>query len=178
MRLPHFVCGDWSIELDAGRTVECLSQNVNDYCQLATEPAGTRNLDYGTGNAVLSAGSSTTHNTTANMARKISRRIPKGHFKKRPDLMYWVDDEQPEEFDFTFDCPVCVVQSGGCGFLALNKGFCIWTDRDAAETYLERAADALPDNPSGDTLDVVEIESDSDLLDLLMRHTPREWRKS
>jgi len=106
---------------------------------------------------------------TANMARKISRRIPKGHFKKRPDLMYWVDDEQPEEFDFTFDCPVCVVQAGGCGFLALNSGFCIWTDRDAAETYLERAADTLPDNPSGDTLDVVEIESDSDLLDLLMR---------
>lgn len=83
--------------------------------------------------------------------------------------MYWVDDEQPEEFDFTFDCPVCVVQSGGCGFLALNNRFCLWTDRDAAETYLERAADTLPDNPSGDTLDVVEIESDSDLLDLLMR---------
>ena len=102
------------------------------------------------------------------MARKISRRIPKGHFKKRPDLMSWIDDEQPEEFDFTFDCPVCVVQSGGCGFLALNYGFCLWTDRDAAETYLERAADTLPDNPSGDTLDVVEIESDSDLLDLLM----------
>ncbi len=83
--------------------------------------------------------------------------------------MYWVDDEQPEEFDFTFDCPVCVVQSGGCGFLALNNRFCLWTDRDAAETYLERAADTLPDNPSGDTLDVVEIKSDSDLLDLLMR---------
>jgi hypothetical protein len=62
-------------------------------------------------------------------------------------------------FDFTFDCPVHLLRSDE-GFLLGEHALPIWTDVDAAETFIERS-------PCLDRLALAEIETDDDLLALL-----------
>jgi len=66
----------------------------------------------------------------------------------------------PASFDFTFDCPVYLFGHVDRGPLLTDTG-CLpmWTDEDAASTFIERNRGALPDKPS-----LFAIETDEDLL--------------
>jgi hypothetical protein len=67
-------------------------------------------------------------------------------------------------FDFTFDCPIYLF-SNGRGFLLTEAGdLCLWTDADAASTFVERSRGRHP--WMGD-MSLVEIGTDEELLGLL-----------
>jgi hypothetical protein len=67
-------------------------------------------------------------------------------------------------FDFTFDCPVYLLRSDKGLLLLGEHAIPVWTDADAAATFLERNHDRYP---CPGRLALVEIETDDDLWALL-----------
>jgi hypothetical protein len=67
-------------------------------------------------------------------------------------------------FDFTFDCPVYLLRSDKGLPLLGEHAIPVWTDMDAAETFVERNHERCP---YLGRLALVEIETDDDLLALL-----------
>ena len=69
------------------------------------------------------------------------------------------------DFDFTFDCPVYLLSPPNGGYLLTHdRCLCLWTDVDAAATFVDRNGN---DRSYIGQLFPVEIATDDELLNLL-----------
>ena len=65
---------------------------------------------------------------------------PRGRFVQTTEGMIFLTPEEIAlfEFDFNFECPVYFVQTVGGGILSVSDDLCLWTDADAAQTFIDR----------------------------------------
>jgi hypothetical protein len=83
-------------------------------------------------------------------------------FVKTSEGMLFLTPEEISQitFDFTFDCPVYFVQTVEGGVLSICDDLCLWTDADAAQTFIDRNDFA--------EASILEIESEEQLLSILL----------
>ena len=107
-----------------------------------------------------------TKSRTAKLANPLAI-DPRRRFVQTTEGTFFLTPEEISqfEFDFSFECPVYSVQTVGGGILSVCDDLCLWTDADAAQTFIDRNLRSVRELRKAS---VLEIDDEAQLLVILL----------